>query len=348
MEFDYSKMMFLIESLRRNDMNATAIHNILSTAWPDDSPNLRRIQKIVQELRDGDRQTFERAAGSGRIVSDTRKDNIRLVEEAVEDNNNLCVKELATMLGISDSMVYRILTEDLQKIWMHTRWVPHSLSEQNKERRVECCRNLVTMLNSRIAKANMITIDEKWFYCRKLLPRNVVGSWIGPDGDRLQTAVRSTMEKKFLAIVAVSRGDHFFQVLDRGSTVDSEVYIAFIQAMRNFLANLPNPILMENVRLVHDNAPPHVSQATKDYLANINVRLLLQPPYSPDCNLCDRYIFPRLEAIRGRDNFETRQELEQFLGQQLPLFSNQRMAKALSKMVQDFDQIINNGGEYLS
>ena len=89
--------------------------------------------------------------------------------------------------------------------------------------------------------------------------------------------------------------------------MDSEVYIAFIQAMRNFLANLPNPILMENVRLVHDNARPHVSQATKDNLANINVRLLLQPPYSPDCNLhvCDRHIFPRLEAIRGRDKTRT-------------------------------------------
>ena len=96
-------------------MNATAIHKILSTAWPDDSPNLRRIQKIVQELRDGDRQTFERAAGSGRRVSDTRNDNIRLAEEAVEDDNDLSVKELATRLGISDSMVYRIITEDLEK-----------------------------------------------------------------------------------------------------------------------------------------------------------------------------------------------------------------------------------------
>ena len=42
-------------------------------------------------------------------------------------------QRIRTILGISDSMVYRILTEDLQKTWMHTRWVPHSLSEQNKE-----------------------------------------------------------------------------------------------------------------------------------------------------------------------------------------------------------------------
>ena len=88
---------------------------------------------------------------------------------------------------------------------------------------------MLTALSSRIARANFITIDEKWFYCRKMLPRNVVGSWMGPDGDRPQTAVRSTMEIKFLTITAVSsRGNHFFKLLDRRTTVDSEVYIAFL------------------------------------------------------------------------------------------------------------------------
>ena len=42
--------MFLIETLRRNEMKATTIHDILLTAWPDDAPKLRRVQQIVQEL----------------------------------------------------------------------------------------------------------------------------------------------------------------------------------------------------------------------------------------------------------------------------------------------------------
>ena len=92
-----------------------------------------------------------------------------------------------------------------------------------------------------------------------MLPRNVIGSWIGPDGHRKQTAVRTKFEKNFLAIVAVStRGIHFFQVLDREDTVNY-VYIHFLQEMRTFYANLPQPLLMENIRLIHDNACPHVS-----------------------------------------------------------------------------------------
>ena len=40
------------------------------------------------------------------------------------------------------------------------------------------------------------------------------------------------MEKKFLSIVAVStRGNHFFKVLDRGTTLDSQGYIDFLSEM---------------------------------------------------------------------------------------------------------------------
>ena len=83
------------------------------------------------------------------------------------------------------------------------------------------------------------------------------------------------------------------------------------------------------------------------YLNGTGIRLLKQPAYSPDCNLCDRYVFPRLEAIRGRGDFNTEDELTQYLGEQLPLLTQQRMAKALAKMAEDFRKIIKNKGHYL-
>lgn len=329
-------------------MKGTEIHSILSRSWPENTPSVRRVQQIVKELQEGTRNSFARAHGSGRLSSELRNENIPRIEEAINDDNNMTVRELATTFELSESMVYRILSEDLGKIWMHTRWVPHVITEYHRQQRVECCTNMLQSFESRITKSNLVTIDEKWFYCRKMLPRNVIGSWIGPDGDRKQTAVRSKFEKKFLAIVAVStRGIHFFQVLDRGETVNSDVYIQFLQEMRTFYANLPQPLLMENIRLIHDNARPHVSYDTMGYLNGTGIRLLKQPAYSPDCNLCDRYVFPRLEAIRGRGDFNTKDELTQYLGEQLPLLTQQRMAKALAKMAEDFRKIIENQGHYL-
>ena len=62
--------------------------------------------------------------------------------------------------------------------------------------------------------SNLVVIDEKCFYCRKIQPSNKIGSWICPGGDvRRQTVRRSSMEKKFLAIIAVSsKGKHFIEV----------------------------------------------------------------------------------------------------------------------------------------
>ena len=99
--------------------------------------------------------------------------------------------------------------------------------------------------------------------------------------------------------------------------------------MRNLeihLRNLPEPILFENARIIQDNARPHVSAFTTNFMTEKNIRLLKQPPYSPDCNLCDSYVFPRLEAIR-KGNFQSRDEINLFLQNELPQFSQHRMER---------------------
>ena len=81
--------------------------------------------------------------------------------------------------------------------------------------------------------------------------------------------------------------------------------------MLHYLRNCENPILPENLRLIQDNARPHVSALTLQFFQEMNIRLLKQPAYSPDCNLCDRYIFPRMEAL-WEDDFDNIDE-NQFL-----------------------------------
>ena len=102
------------------------------------------------------------------------------------------------------------------------------------------------------------------------------------------------------------------------------------------------------MRLIQDNARPHVSSTTLEYLQGNNVRLIKQPAYSPDCNLCHRYIFNfnRLEAKRG--DFSNTNDVIAFLNQQLPLFTAERMnAWLLQKMEEDLQKMIENGGGYL-
>ena len=85
--------------------------------------------------------------------------------------------------------------------------------------------------------------------------------WITPGGDEelRQTPRRTTMERNFMAIVAVTkRGSHYFEVLNLNESVNSERYIQFLNRLIIFLRNLNPPILPENMRLIQGNASSHM------------------------------------------------------------------------------------------
>ena len=77
-----------------------------------------------------------------------------------------------------------------------------------------------------------------------------------------------------------------------------------------------------------------------------NVRLLKQPPYSPDCNLCDCYAFPRLESVRKSD-FVVVHEIHDFLNEELPKFTALRMEKALKELEEHMERVIAASGDYV-
>ena len=156
------------------------------------------------------------------------------------------------------------------------------------------------------------------------------------------------MERNYLVIMAVSqKGVHYYEILPINQSINAERYIIFIENMTAFFQNQNQDqrILPHNMRLQQDNARPHVAQATLQYFEDQNIRLLRQPPYSPDVNLCDRFIFPRLEALR--EDFETQDDISEFLNQQLPHFTQNRMGRALNKMIEHMQNVILNDGCYL-
>ena len=167
--------------------------------------------------------------------------------EALSTNSS----QIATELGLSKTMVHKIMTIDLEFLWLSTKWVPHTLSEANKAIWVTRCQDLLDSFSSHLTKSNLVTIDEKFFYCWNMQPRNVIGSWHGPWGDepRKQTARGTNMETKCMVIVAVSqRGVYYFEVLPRNEHISAERYVQFLINMEAYFANSQNPILPENMR----------------------------------------------------------------------------------------------------
>jgi len=193
MECTKDKLYFLVESSRRTGMNATEIHRFMNEAWPNECLSVAHIRRLCQEFREGTRNSFVRCAGQGRKMSDKRLQSIEDVDRLLGADPTITIQNIANTLDLSHTMVQRIVSDDLERIWFKTKWVPHTLSDHNKAIRVERCQNLIESFQSRLCKSNLITIDEKFFYCRKMKSTNKIGSWLSAAGDQqlVQTAITS-------------------------------------------------------------------------------------------------------------------------------------------------------------
>ena len=65
--------------------------------------------------------------------------------------------------------------------------------------------------------------------------------------------------------------------------------------------------------LLHDNASSHKCEVVKSFLASEKVKVLNQPPYSPDLSPCDFFLFPRLKKMLSGNKYTSRSSLGSYL-----------------------------------
>ena len=354
MELSKRDVNLIIETLRRAGKASTEISEIVMTAWPDTNISLRRIQEIAKSFRDGDRDALAPKQKIGRPRDPIRDQHVDLICTEMQQNSDHTTQDLAEMFNISKTMVHRILTEDLQFKSLSDKWVPHILTEVHKANRIERSETLMEAYNQRNSTKHIVVTDEKWFYSRPLGNHKSRRSWVSADGDRKHRGRRTISDRKFLAMVAVNfSGLTHFKVLEQGQTVNSEVYTAFLEevfiAFNSYeLQQERRSVSWENAQLQHDNARPHVSLHTCEFLRQKNCRLLKQPPYSPDLNILDRMVFPKLEMARCHLSLDTRDQVEEYLEAQLATLTPAIMRHELTMLRVHCQNIIDNDGNYVN
>jgi len=71
------------------------------------------------------------------------------------------------------------------------------------------------------------------------------------------------------------------------------MYIDILRRLRDAVRRkCPPKLRINSWFLFHDNAPAHRSILVKDFVAKNNVTTLEHPPYSPDLEPSDFYLFP--------------------------------------------------------
>ena len=286
MEFDKSDVRKLMYFLYMEGNKATNIADRINKIVGEGTTTARSCQRWVEKFKNGQfsSEDKERSGRPSFQVDDQ-------ISECLSSNRHgTTTTTIGKEIGVSKETVRKRLLASGKK-YLCNRWLPHSLSNENRANRERICGVLINKFRNNNFLSRIVTVDEAWVYWtndRTYHNR----SWFG-SGDTPNTSVmRSPMtNKKFLATVFWdSKGLLLLKVLPQGQSITSNVYC-------EYLDNLATSIRQKRRRpcsdhfFIHDNARPHTARQTVDKLNELGFDVLPHPPYSLDLNPSDYYLF---------------------------------------------------------
>ena len=132
--------------------------------------------------------------------------------------------------------------------------------------------------------------DESWIEHQPTATKQEGKVWIPKDAHRPQVVRQHLTPNKSLLLICFTVNKKIsIKVIPYPQTINSDVYVDFLKTTGDRWRTLRrDPTRLSELHYQHDNAKPHTSNFTKDYLNKRGVSLIFQSPYSPDFNFCDR------------------------------------------------------------
>ncbi|KAK6737090.1 hypothetical protein RB195_019653 [Necator americanus] len=219
------------------------------------------------------------------------------------------------------------------------QWLPHALSDGNRQSRLDICTQLLS--RSRIFDwlDTIVTGDEKWvLYVSHTHKR----AWCAGDEMPDPFVKGEIHEKKdMLSVWWVVHGiyryrphDSYCRGLLRSTTKEAD----------KICKEHPK---LDNVRLLHDNARPHIAKKTSQKIQELGWEVLPHPPYSPDLAPSDYNLFRSLQQHLEEKRYDDRDHLENdsraFFTSKAPEF----YAKGIRDLVRRWQKVVDVDGDYL-
>ena len=300
MNVDVAQLRFYAYTRFKLDIPAKIVHEELSTVYPEQCPTQSTIFRWFSKFRE-EPSSLEDSQRPGRPRTSRIETNVQAVKEFIEDDPKLSCRELAEIMDIDHMSVFRILTEQLKMRNVCCVWVPHELTEDSKRARIDCTKQIrSTTLEMGLEKTFdcLVSVDETWLNLNARPSKLQNRCWLKEGEPRLQVIRSSIMDKRTMLIVAFTPNKRFsVSATPPKSTIDSDKFIEFVRHTGNKWRSLrTKPIKLSEVVWQMDNARPHTSRATTEFFEQRGIQKLWQSPYSPDYNLCDRFLFSWLKT----------------------------------------------------
>jgi histone-lysine N-methyltransferase SETMAR len=223
------------------------------------------------------------------------------VQQVVQEDPHATLDEIAEDVNISHGSAHTILVQHLRMTKRCARWIPHSLTPQQKEERVDCATTLLAKMRRWGASGmkRLVTGDETYVYSHQPGSRIERQEWVRK-GDPPPTTVRpQTFQAKVLYTIFFTCEGVVAKVMSPPSTT---VTAAFYKetVLPAVVSGLRDKQPSGTIHWHHDNAPPHRSTVIQQLFQQQGIDLVAHPPYSPDLAPCDFFLFPTFKSCNEK------------------------------------------------
>ena len=177
----------------KNGRTAKQIHQELRVAEGPNALSEHTIYWWIEAFKDGD-ESIEDNPCSGHPCEAVTPRTIAKVEELVDDNPHITIRMIEEEVGISKERIESILHSQLDLNKVCSRWIPHVITDANKQKRVELAKQMLRVLDGGFQ--NIITGDETWFNYYTVSTKEDNKVWLKSGELRPQIARTSKNSKK--------------------------------------------------------------------------------------------------------------------------------------------------------
>lgn len=334
----------------KRGQTATQIHQQLLSAGVENVPSRTTVFEWWNRFNQG-RMSMDDDERCGRPISVATEATLAKARKLIADEPHLSLRMLAMELDCSKDTVRNILTSNLGLRKVCSRWVPHHLTQANKQARIECAMEMLQRYKSNSLEdccQFWCTEDETWalYDTPKTKAQNMV--WLSP-GQPKPTVVKPKLtNRKVLLIVAFTADKKIFiDAVESGVTLNAERYIQFVHRTGEIWRKLRHKqTKLASLWWQHDNARCHIAAATQKFFKRRKVTLVKQAAYSPDLNLCDRWVNKSLKQAFRNQHFSDGDEMIQHSLHVMEQVPEERYIREFKNLFSYCERVIECGGDY--
>lgn len=325
----------ILFSFRRGN-SALQTHGELRVAYGEDALTVSQVRRWFQRFRNGDFDLSDRRR-SGRPKTARTSGNIQRVRKLITADRRLTVREVADEISTSPYSAHAILSADLHLNRKPAKFIPHVLTQEQKELRGECASEAFERsVEDPTFLERLITGDETWCFGYDPETKQMSSAWTGEGEPPLKKARKSPSRVKVMLICFFDcQGIVHYEFLPSGATVNKSVYLGVLRRLRE-------KVRLNRVRvgktqnwggngwiLHHDNAPAHSANVVKQWLAKMGTEVLRQASNSPDLAPADFWLFTLLKRHLKGKRFDSVEEIKRNVEQVLKSIPVSAFRKAI-------------------